>query len=48
MLARLRGQEGEAEARGFFARVLKESPASPARAVIREWYPDLEQTVSSR
>ena len=48
MLARLRGSEGEAEARGFFARALKESPASPARAVIREWYPDLEQTVSSR
>ena len=48
MLARLRGPEGEAEARGFFARALKESPASPARAVIREWYPDLEQTLSSR
>jgi len=48
MLARLRGSEGEAEARGFFGRALKESPASPARAVIREWYPDLEQTLSSR
>ncbi|MGZ6030099.1 MAG: hypothetical protein ACXWK5_11805, partial [Myxococcaceae bacterium] len=48
MLARQRGSEGEAEARGFFARALKESPASPARAVIREWYPDLEQTLSSR
>jgi len=48
LLARLRGAEGEAEARGFFARALKDSPASPARAVIREWYPDLEQTVSSR
>jgi hypothetical protein len=48
MLARLRGPEGEAEARGFFGRALKESPASPARAVIREWYPDLEQTLSSR
>jgi len=48
MLAHLRGGEGDAEARGFLARVLKESPRSPARAVIREWYPDLEQTVSSR
>ena len=48
MLARLRGTEGETEARGFFARVLKESPASPARAVIREWYPDVEQPISTR
>jgi hypothetical protein len=48
MLARLRGPEGEAEARGFFARALKESPASPARAVIREWYPDVEQPLSTR
>ena len=48
MLARLRGPEGEAEARGFFGRALKESPASPARAVIHEWYPDVEQAVSTR
>ncbi|HUM13541.1 MAG TPA: protein kinase [Myxococcaceae bacterium] len=48
MLARLRGNEGEAEARGFFARVLKESPGSPARAVLREWYPDVEQPLSTR
>jgi hypothetical protein len=48
MLARLRGPEGEAEARGFFARALKESPASPARSLIREWYPDVEQPLSTR
>jgi len=48
MLARLRGPEGEAEARGFFARALKESPGSPARTVIREWYPDVEQPISTR
>jgi eukaryotic-like serine/threonine-protein kinase len=48
MLARLRGGEGEAEARGFFGRALKESPASPARALIHEWYPDVEQAVSTR
>jgi serine/threonine-protein kinase len=48
MLARQRGPEGEAEARGFFARVLKESPTSPARAVVREWYPDVEQPLSTR
>jgi eukaryotic-like serine/threonine-protein kinase len=48
MLARQRGAEGEAEARGFFARVLKESPASPARSLIREWYPDVEQPLSTR
>ena len=48
MLARLRGAEGEAEARGFFGRALKESPGSPARSVIREWYPDVEQPLSTR
>jgi serine/threonine-protein kinase len=48
MLARLRGAEGEAEARGFFARALKESPASPARSAIREWYPEVEQPLSTR
>ena len=48
MLARLRGSEGEAEARGFFARALKESPGSPARPVVREWYPDVEQPLSTR
>jgi serine/threonine-protein kinase len=48
MLARLRGPEGEAEARGFFGRALKESPGSPARSVIREWYPDVEQPISTR
>jgi len=48
MLARLRGSEGETEARGFFGRVLKEAPGSPARTVIREWYPDVEQPISTR
>jgi hypothetical protein len=48
LLARQRGPEGEAEARGFFARALKESPGSPARAVVREWYPDVEQPLSTR
>jgi len=48
MLARQRGPEGDAEARGFFARALKESPTSPARAVVREWYPDVEQPLSTR
>ncbi|HEY3586088.1 MAG TPA: hypothetical protein VGK85_03000, partial [Myxococcaceae bacterium] len=48
MLARLRGADGELEARGFFGRALKESPASPARSVIHEWYPDVEQAVSAR
>ena len=48
MLARLRGPEGEAEARGFFSRALKESPGSPARTLIREWYPDVEQPLSTR
>jgi hypothetical protein len=48
MLARLRGGEGEAEARGFFARALKDSPGSPARSVVREWYPDVEQPLSTR
>ena len=48
MLARLRGAEGEAEARGFFARALKESPGSPARSVIREWYPEVDQPLSTR
>jgi serine/threonine-protein kinase len=48
MLARLRGTEGEAEARGFFGRALKESPTSPARSVVREWYPDVEQPLSTR
>ena len=48
MLARLRGAEGEAEARGFFGRALKESPGSPARSVIREWYPEVDQPLSTR
>jgi eukaryotic-like serine/threonine-protein kinase len=48
MLARLRGADGEAEARGFLGRALREAPGSPARAVIREWYPDLEQPISTR
>jgi serine/threonine-protein kinase len=48
MLARMRGAEGEAEARGFFARALKESPGSPARSVIREWYPEVDQPLSTR
>jgi len=49
MLAKLRGSaDGDAEARGFFGRALKESPASPARQVIREWYPDIEQPLSTR
>jgi len=48
MLAKVRGPEGDAEARGFFGRVLKESPSSPARPLIREWYPDVEQPISTR
>jgi len=48
MLAHLRGADGDAEARGFFARALRDAPGSPARSVIHEWYPDIEQTISTR
>ena len=48
MLARLRGAEGEAEARGFFGRALKDAPNSPARTLVHDWYPDVEQPISNR
>ena len=42
MLAHLRGAAGEAEARGFFARALRDAPATPALGPVKAWYPDLE------
>jgi len=42
-LARLRGPAGADEARGFFARHLKDAPGSRARTEIGRVYPDLAQ-----
>src|SRR5262249_40033384 len=42
MLAHLRGAAGEAEARGFLARALRDAPGTPAASVVKSWYPDLE------
>ena len=42
MLAHLRGAAGEAEARGFLARALRDAPGTPASGVVKAWYPDLE------
>src|SRR5262249_50705702 len=42
MLAHLGGGAGEAEARGFLARALRDAPGTPASGVVKAWYPDLE------